>query len=338
MKNAHTKQDEFKPDSSSSNKNEQKRNDNIKDNDDEQNINIDLIKNNIDKLKKDKDGEIDVASLLKITDQKAKDIAKDIHIDDNIEYDKSHHIKPGTYKINIKGNNKKDGIDKTVNLKVDDKGNIELLPKDGKQSDDKKAKEDSNTTKNQKSQKDDKSTKSTQESERKNQNNQTDIDSNNSHKSNTKDSKGQDGDLDITKLGNLKVDNKKESFEWSPKDASLLKGKKVKVLLNSKFKDDVDYKNFAKGDKYIIPNTSEIQYDNKTDKSNKVDTEIPKEKEPTKSNTVAPPKKKNLKNQHLNLRKRNQKRFTNDRYRKICCWCNYWCCTYWSCWCVYLLI
>lgn len=72
MKNAHTKQDEFKPDSSSSNKDEQKRNDNIKDNDDEQNINIDLIKNNIDKLKKDKDGEIDVASLLKITDQKLK--------------------------------------------------------------------------------------------------------------------------------------------------------------------------------------------------------------------------------------------------------------------------
>ncbi len=288
LKNAHTKQDEFKPDSSSSNKDEQKRNDNIKDNDDEQNINIDLIKNNIDKLKKDKDGEIDVASLLKITDQKAKDIAKNIHIDDNIEYDKSHHIKPGTYKINIKGNNKKDGIDKTVNLKVDDKGNIELLPKDGKQSDDTKAKEDSNTTKNQKSQKDDQSTKSTQESERKNQNNQTDIDSNNSHKSNTKDSKGQDGDLDITKLGDLKVDNKKESFEWSPKDASLLKGKKVKVLLNSKFKDDVDYKNFAKGDKYIIPNTSEIQYDDKTENSNKVDTEIPKPKKPE---NVVPPKK-----------------------------------------------
>ncbi|WP_260853975.1 LPXTG cell wall anchor domain-containing protein, partial [Staphylococcus epidermidis] len=102
------------------------------------------------------------------------------------------------------------------------------------------------------------------------------------------DAKPENGDLDITKLGDLNVDNEKESFEWTPKESKLLKGKKVKVLLTSKFKKDVDYKNFAKGEKYIVPNTSQIKYDDKTENSNKVDTEIPKPKKPE---NVVPPKK-----------------------------------------------
>ncbi|RAE38492.1 LPXTG cell wall anchor domain-containing protein, partial [Burkholderia multivorans] len=102
------------------------------------------------------------------------------------------------------------------------------------------------------------------------------------------DAKPENGDLDITKLGDLNVDNEKESFEWTPKESKLLKGKKVKVLLTSKFKKDVDYKNFAKGEKYIVPNTSQIKYDDKTESSNKVDTEIPKPKKPE---NVVPPKK-----------------------------------------------
>ena len=163
--------------------------------------------------------------------------------------------------------------------------------KDDDKSNDNSSKDDTadnskshNTSKGDSTSKDDKTTKD--DSSKATDDSKTDDAQ--SDDAQSSDAKPENGDLDITKLGDLNVDNEKESFEWTPKESKLLKGKKVKVLLTSKFKKDVDYKNFAKGEKYIVPNTSQIKYDDKTENSNKVDTEIPKPKKPE---NVVPPKK-----------------------------------------------
>ncbi|POA06080.1 LPXTG cell wall anchor domain-containing protein [Staphylococcus caprae] len=291
LKDAHTKQDQIQPDANDDKQDQSKDDKNENNKAKADGINIDLSSDNIEKAKKDKDGKIDLSSLLKIKDKDNDSLNKDLQVDDNIKYDSKHHVKPGTYEVNIKGKD----IEKTVKLKVEDKGQIKLLPGADNQNDNTQKTSDKETkaSDNRKTEK----TSSKSEGERSNRNADSQVkeDDKNRGDKDEKATEGQTsnkGDMDITKLGDLKVDNKKESFVWTPKDTSILKGKKVKVLLNSKFKDNVDYKNFAKGDKYVIPNISQIDYDGKTENSNKVDTEIPKPKKPE---AAVPPKKEDPK-------------------------------------------
>ena len=93
---------------------------------------------------------------------------------------------------------------------------------------------------------------------------------------------------DITKEGDLTVDEDKESFNWKAKDPKSLKGKKVYIEVNGEIKDDADLSKYEKDGKALIPNVSKMKLDEDETESNKVLTGVPEKEEPPKEDPKDP--------------------------------------------------
>ncbi|ASE35738.1 isopeptide-forming domain-containing fimbrial protein [Mammaliicoccus sciuri] len=83
-------------------------------------------------------------------------------------------------------------------------------------------------------------------------------------------------DQEITKDGDLKIDEKTNTYSWFAKGPKKLAGKKIKVLADVTVRDDVSLKEYEKDGQFVLPNTIKIVEGDKETPSNEVETVLEK--------------------------------------------------------------